>query len=782
MIRRFLTAVILMACSTSVLARERVEMFIGKGGATVSVAGFTSSTKVQSSLLGCRVYVYEAGTTNTVTIYSSVDGTTTSNPGTASTTDGSFGFWVDDNLIDITIASPCSTGVVTTGLPFTFDSVKIGEQKYGQINVKDFGAKGDRKQSATGGVSAASTTLTCTGCGFTAADAGKFIRVYGAGASAAALTTTIATYTSANVVELTASASTTVTNALVVFGTDDYTAINRAFTYARNAGVSLSSTATSAGNPGINNTGSIATVYFPAGGYLVSDEFDLSQNSHLNIVAPGKAVIEQTTSTKKILKLTSGYMISIRGMTFLNGTTQILYQNANVDTSMFLCKECEFQNSSSYAFMAFANTSASGSGYPYSTGTIAVTNASTAVTGTTTVWTSAHAGKDIKITVAGVDSYYRIAEVTSNTAIILNRPWAGSNASGLSYEIGDYHLSANVTFDKTKFIRPVQAIFTAADMTVVRDSWLFPDGVGLEGNFCPDTAFVRNFAGTLVFDGMFGVPTMGDQTNGTISSCLAVGHADRVAKKRIVAARWVDLDNGRFRATNHTRFGGEDGGMAIVYNWAPYWTDVSPFTAGSSIIIENSEVYAGQTAESIRGVLVFRDIGTTGDLRENIPQQFVFKHNNGHAGTPVINNVDSLNVSTFLAGQTGGGLGPEYKFRYDIGGSLTGGDTTITNGANALLQFQPVYPVAATLNFPVVTANTCSTAITIAVEGAELNQTVQLGVPNGSMDTNVLFFAWVSAADVVSVKACNVNTVNSADLASGTFRVVVERPQWYRDN
>lgn len=73
----------------------------------------------------------------------------------------------------------------------------------------------------------------------------------------------------------------------------------------------------------------------------------------------------------------------------------------------------------------------------YSTGTIAVTNGSTTVIGTTTVWsTNTKAGAYMFID----DVPYEVASVDSNTEITLYKAYEGVTASGLSYKVGDVSL------------------------------------------------------------------------------------------------------------------------------------------------------------------------------------------------------------------------------------------------------------------------------------------------------------------------------------------------------
>lgn len=67
-----------------------------------------------------------------------------------------------------------------------------------------------------------------------------------------------------------------------------------------------------------------------------------------------------------------------------------------------------------------------------------------------------------------------------------------------------------------------------------------------------------------------------------------------------------------------------------------------------------------------------------------------------------------------------------------------------------------------------------STDLTVTVPGAASGDPVTLGVPNGSVNANSCFTAWVSAADTVTVRFNNYSS-GAIDPASGTFRVTVQK-------
>lgn len=82
-----------------------------------------------------------------------------------------------------------------------------------------------------------------------------------------------------------------------------------------------------------------------------------------------------------------------------------------------------------------------------------------------------------------------------------------------------------------------------------------------------------------------------------------------------------------------------------------------------------------------------------------------------------------------------------------------------------------ILTATASLNFD-LTAN-ATQDLTITVTGAAAGDVVSLGVPHGSVTADTLFFAWVSAADTVTVRAMRI--AGTPDPASGTFRVMVTK-------
>lgn len=77
---------------------------------------------------------------------------------------------------------------------------------------------------------------------------------------------------------------------------------------------------------------------------------------------------------------------------------------------------------------------------------------------------------------------------------------------------------------------------------------------------------------------------------------------------------------------------------------------------------------------------------------------------------------------------------------------------------------------AATLDFGSIT-NATSADLTVAVTGAAVGDPVILGLP-AAMVTGLVFNAFVSAANVVTVRASNI-TAAPINPASGSFTVIV---------
>ncbi len=102
----------------------------------------------------------------------------------------------------------------------------------------------------------------------------------------------------------------------------------------------------------------------------------------------------------------------------------------------------------------------------------------------------------------------------------------------------------------------------------------------------------------------------------------------------------------------------------------------------------------------------------------------------------------------------------------DIVGAATAASIAV-GGGSALAKY---LTASASLNFGVI-ATTASADLTIGVTGAAVGDNVALGL-QAAPDAGIVFMAFVSASDVVTVRAMNI-TGTDVNPASATYRVAV---------
>lgn len=112
-----------------------------------------------------------------------------------------------------------ATALVTLGV-----AAEINSRLSAVFFPEDYGAVGDGAEVNDGVMTSGSNALTSVNAAFTGADVGKHCTVYGAGAAGIALRTTISSVTSGTA-HLAVNASTNVSAATVVWGTDDTDAL-----------------------------------------------------------------------------------------------------------------------------------------------------------------------------------------------------------------------------------------------------------------------------------------------------------------------------------------------------------------------------------------------------------------------------------------------------------------------------------------------------------------------------------------------------------------------------
>lgn len=103
-----------------------------------------------------------------------------------------------------------------------------------------------------------------------------------------------------------------------------------------------------------------------------------------------------------------------------------------------------------------------------------------------------------------------------------------------------------------------------------------------------------------------------------------------------------------------------------------------------------------------------------------------------------------------------------------VSGSLSSAGTTSIGGGTPIVEH-----LSMTFNpsLPALRARTCANAA-FAFPGASDGDTLALGVPNArTTGGDILYFAWVNAADSVMIRACNISVTSQSGPGSGTIRV-----------
>lgn len=115
------------------------------------------------------------------------------------------------------------------------------------------------------------------------------------------------------------------------------------------------------------------------------------------------------------------------------------------------------------------------------------------------------------------------------------------------------------------------------------------------------------------------------------------------------------------------------------------------------------------------------------------------------------------------------------------GGGICADETPIALSAATLnlgsATVTDVMTGTASLDFTALAANSCE-VLTVTVTGAADGDTCSLGLPNALVDVDgaterTLFECWVSAANTVSVRRCNVTGTITANPAAATVRATV---------
>lgn len=140
-----------------------------------------------------------------------------------------------------------------------------------------------------------------------------------------------------------------------------------------------------------------------------------------------------------------------------------------------------------------------------------------------------------------------------------------------------------------------------------------------------------------------------------IKDCFLIPNVGVEGVDRVNSVRWVD-NYGSFSAT-HSRFGGENGGMSIVWHYgAPNTT--SPWVT-TEVIFRDCTLFCGPDARTDSCV-----VGIQGE----VPNRVSIRGCSGPVGKPLIANLSSTNLVTYMSTfETNSGRKAYEYFKIDIG-------------------------------------------------------------------------------------------------------------------
>jgi hypothetical protein len=171
-------------------------------------------------------------------------------------------------------------------------------------------------------------------------------------------------------------------------------------------------------------------------------------------------------------------------------------------------------------------------------------------------------------------------------------------------------LSGSLTIDRSKIVKTRKILRNSVTSATVRDTWV----TITKQNFDANSAAFWNMAGaSLLFDNMMGTPAMGAEND------------------HLPNTRWVD-NYGVFTAVQ-SRFGGEDAGIPIVYQFN------GPSRDATSITMQDSQLSAGGGVVSDSAPIV---------LKDEIPRTITFSGNYFPIGVPLIRSI-GVDVAQYVA-------------------------------------------------------------------------------------------------------------------------------------
>lgn len=209
------------------------------------------------------------------------------------------------------------------------------------------------------------------------------------------------------------------------------------------------------------------------------------------------------------------------------------------------------------------------------------------------------------------------------------------------------HLSADLHIYKCRFIACAMVLDNCCDSAVVENCWIQQSKDTMQAS----TAAFKN-KGVSVGDA-------DALTRLHIKDCFLIPDVGTEGVDRINNVRWVD-NYGSFTAT-HSRFGGEHGGMSILWQvGAP--NETYPWIS-TEAIFRDCTLYAGPDARADSGVVV---------INNQIPNRVVIHNCTGPVGKPLILNVSSIDIDAYMAAwASAASRNPFHFFKVDLRDVIT---------------------------------------------------------------------------------------------------------------
>ena len=204
------------------------------------------------------------------------------------------------------------------------------------------------------------------------------------------------------------------------------------------------------------------------------------------------------------------------------------------------------------------------------------------------------------------------------------------------------HLSTDLTIRNCRFIANNKILDNCCDNAVFDNCWLQAD----KQNLTPSTASIQN-KGRSATD-------LDAQTRLRIKDCFLIPAVGTEGVDRVNNVRWID-NYCSFTAT-HSRFGGEFGGMSICWNFQPPVT-ASPWNT-TEVTFEGCQLFAGPDVRTDSCVI---------GIQGAVPNRITVKNCSGPVNRPIVANLSSLNIDTFMSDfETASGRKAYDWFKVDI--------------------------------------------------------------------------------------------------------------------